>query len=161
MRQCLMLSGMLKNAETWINILESDMTKLTMPDTMLQRMLLSSSGNPSKVFMNLELGVIPVKYVLMAKRLNMWQYILNEDISLTIHQVYLALKCENRKGDFYSFIQKDLKDLNIQLEEASKRNMSKHNGKFLSNQLLKIRLFNTWYMKTQKLKRTKTLCLKN
>ena len=52
MRQGLMLSGMLTNSETWINILESDIPKLTMPDTMLQRLILASPGNPSKVFMS-------------------------------------------------------------------------------------------------------------
>ena len=35
MRQGLMLSGMLNNSETWINMTEADITKLTMPDTML------------------------------------------------------------------------------------------------------------------------------
>ena len=67
MRQGLMLSSMLTNAETWINISETDITKLTMPDTMLHRQILSSTGNPSKVFMSLELGVVPVRYALMAK----------------------------------------------------------------------------------------------
>ena len=37
MRQGLMLSGMLTNAETWIYTTEADITKLTMPDTILQR----------------------------------------------------------------------------------------------------------------------------
>ena len=63
MRQGLMLSGMLTNAETWINSNEDNITKLTMPDTMLHRQLLSVSGNPSKVFMCLELEVIPVRYI--------------------------------------------------------------------------------------------------
>ena len=70
MRQGLMLGNLLTNAETWTNITESDIKKLSMPDTFLQRKLLSSSGNPSKVFMCLELGVVPVKFVLMAKRTN-------------------------------------------------------------------------------------------
>ena len=157
MRQGLMLSGMLTNAETWINVLESDITKLTMPDTMLQRMLLSSSGNPSKVFMNLELGVIPVKYVLMAKRLNMWHYILNEDISSTIHQVYLAQKCESRKGDFYSLIQKDLKDLNIKLEEASIRNMSKTQWKVFIKSVVKDGAFQHLVYENSKLEKTKDI----
>ena len=39
-------------------------------DTLLHKTLLSNSGNQSKVFLCLELGVIPVKYVIMGKRLN-------------------------------------------------------------------------------------------
>ena len=63
MIQGLMLSGMLTNSETWINILESDITKLTMPDTMLQRLIQSTLQNLSNVFMSLELGVVPLRYV--------------------------------------------------------------------------------------------------
>ena len=47
MRQGLMLGGMLSNAETWINITEAEIARLTMPDTLLQQRLLSVSGNPS------------------------------------------------------------------------------------------------------------------
>ena len=68
MREAILLGGLLPNAETWTNITEANIAKLTMPDTMLQRSLLSTSGNPSKVFMCLELGIIPVKFVLMKKK---------------------------------------------------------------------------------------------
>ena len=129
MRQGLMLSSMLTNAETWINMLETDITKLTMPDTMLHRQILSSTGNPSKVFMSLELGVVPVRYVLMAKRLNMLHYILNESTSSTMYQVYEELKRDSRKGDFYSLIKKDFKDLDIQINEESIKNYSKNQWK--------------------------------
>ena len=107
--------------------------------------------------MNLELGVIPVKYVLMAKRLNMWHYILNEDIRSTIHQVYLALKCESRKGDFYSFIQNDLKDLNIQLEEASIRNMAKTQLKVFIKSVVKDGAFQHLVYENSKLEKTKDI----
>ena len=90
MRQGLLPGGMLTNAEAWININEADIIKLTTPDTLLQRRLLSVSGYSSKVFMCLELGVILLKYVIMAKRTNMLYYILNENISSTMGQVYEA-----------------------------------------------------------------------
>ena len=96
-----------------------------MPDTLLQRQILSTSGNPSKVFMSLELGVVPVRYVIMAKRLNLLHYILNENTSSTIFQVYEVLKGDSRKGDFYSLIKRDFNDLKIDLDEESIRNYSK------------------------------------
>ena len=89
-----------------------------MPDTMLQRKLLSTSGNPSKVFMSLELGVVPVKFVLMAKRTNMLHYILNENTNSTMRQVYEELKIDSRKGDSCSLVQKDLKDLHNDVNET-------------------------------------------
>ena len=118
MRQALLLGGMLTNAETWINITETDITKLTMPDTLLHRQLLSVSGNPSKVFMCLELGVIPVKYVIMAKRTNFLHCILKENINSTMRQVYDVLTCDIGPGDFYQLVHQDLKELKIYLNET-------------------------------------------
>ena len=80
-RQGVMLGGMLTNAETWINITEADITRhrflnCAMPDSQLQRRLISVSGNPSKVLMCLELGFVLVKFVIMAKRKNIFPFIL-------------------------------------------------------------------------------------
>ena len=58
MTQARQLGGMLRNAETWTHITEHEITKLTMPVTMIHRTLLSLSGNSSRVLMCLELGVI-------------------------------------------------------------------------------------------------------
>ena len=83
---------------------------------MLQRKLLSTSGNPSKVFMSLELGVVPVKFVLMAKRTNMLHYILNETG---------LWRAQNR------LVQKDLKDLDIHANETTIKNYSKSQWKII------------------------------
>ena len=42
MREALLISGLLSNAETWKNIKETSLTKLTQQDTMLHRALLSN-----------------------------------------------------------------------------------------------------------------------
>ena len=131
MREAILLGGLLPNAETWTNITEANIAKLTMPDTMLQRSLLSTSGNPSKVFMCLELGIIPVKFVLMKKRMTFLNYILNESITSTIRQVYEELKNDSRKGDFSQLVHKDLKYCNVKMTEEEIRNHSKKRWKGL------------------------------
>ena len=67
MREGLLLAGLLSNSESWINLTKLDIEKLEKPDTLLQRKVLSSSGTPSKAFTMLELGIIPIKYILMKK----------------------------------------------------------------------------------------------
>lgn len=78
MREGMLLGGLLTNCESWINVTEADLAKLEAPDTMLQKKLLTISGNPSKAFMYLELGVIPVKFVIMGRRVNFLHHILNK-----------------------------------------------------------------------------------
>ena len=68
MRESLLLGSMLSNCERWINITKGELDSLEKPDTMMQRSILKTNGNPSKVFMYLELGILPVKYVMMKKR---------------------------------------------------------------------------------------------
>ena len=125
LREGMLLGSMLTNCESWINITESDLKDLEKPDTMLQRKLLSSSGNPSKAFMYLELGITPVKYVIMGRRVNFLHYILNEHIESMVGHVFRALKEDSRKGDFWWLVQKDLKELNIYMDEIQIRNHTK------------------------------------
>ena len=160
MREAMLLGGLLPNVETWINVTEADITKLTMPDTMLHRSMLSTSGNPSKVFMCLELGIIPVKYVMMKKRINFLNYILNESTTSIIRQVYDVLKQDSRKGDFFNLVQKDLKHCNIQMTEEEIKNHTKTRWKILVSDKVKQTAFVNLVEENSKLENTKNIFFK-
>ena len=127
MRESILLGGLLTNVEGWINISKTDLEELEKPDIILLRKLLSLSGNPSKVFMQLEMGVIPVKFVIMQKRINFLHYILNQDINSMIRQVYDALKGDSRKGDFVKLTNYDRNDLHIDKADSEIEDMTKPN----------------------------------
>ena len=65
MREGVLLGGLLNNAESWINITKKNIEDLEKTDLNLQRKVLNVTGNPSRVFMMLELGIIPVRFVMM------------------------------------------------------------------------------------------------
>ena len=88
LRDGVLLGGLLTNCESWINMTEKDIANLQKPDTALQRKMFSETGNPCKVFMMLEIGVIPVRFVIMQKRLAFLHYILKESTSSMIRQVF-------------------------------------------------------------------------
>ena len=117
MRDAMLLGGMLSNSEAWINVTKADLTSLQKPDTFLQKELLSASGNPSNAFMSLELGFIPVKYIIMYKRLAFLHYILSQNINSMVKQVYIALKSESKRGDFHDQVVQDKKETNITFNE--------------------------------------------
>ena len=91
MREGLLLGGLLTNSESWINITNKDIKNLEKPDTILQRKALSARGNPCKVFTMLELGINPIRFILMKKRMLFLQYILQEDKNSMLHRVFTAL----------------------------------------------------------------------
>ena len=57
MRESMLIGSMLNNSENWINLTKKNVENLEKPDVILLRKILSSSGNPSTVFMYLELGI--------------------------------------------------------------------------------------------------------
>ena len=79
MRGAMLVGGMLSHAESWINITQKDLENLEAPDIILQKKILSTKCNPSKCFIQLELGIIPIKFILKLKRLNFLHYILTEE----------------------------------------------------------------------------------
>ena len=87
----MLIGSLLNNSESWINLNKTDMKDLEKPDTILQKEILKTKGNPSKAFMCLDLRILPLNYVVMRKRLNFLKYIINEDMSTMICQVYEAL----------------------------------------------------------------------
>ena len=69
---------------------------------------------------------MPIEFLIKQKRLNFLHYILNEDISSITHQVYVALKEDNRKGDFVHLTNCDRRDLEIDLSDTEIKDMSKN-----------------------------------
>ena len=126
-----------------------------MPDTMLHRALLSTSGNPCRVFMCLELGVIPVKYVIMAKRLNILHYILSEHITSTLRQVYDTMKFDSRKGDFSQLVNQDMVDLDMIMREEEIRSFTKGKWKMTISKKLKEFVFAKLVYENSKQENTK------
>ena len=77
----------------------------------------------------LELGFIPVRYVLMKKHLLFLHYILQESTETMIRKVYDTLKGDSRKGDFFSLIRSDKNQLNIDFSEEDISIISKRSEK--------------------------------
>ena len=107
MRKSMLLGSLLNNSESWINVKKQDQERLGKPDTMIQRNIFGTSGNPSKAFMYLELRFIHVKFVIMKKIIIFLRYILKESMSSMHIQVYETLKTDSIQGDFLSLVRID------------------------------------------------------
>ena len=90
---------------------------LEKPNKMLMKNILRRQRNPCTVFMYLELGFLPVKCVIMKKKLTFLRYIFNESMDSMLRKFYEVLKNDNRNGDFINIVQKDLNKREIELTE--------------------------------------------
>ena len=79
--------------------------------------------------MQLGMGFILVKFVVMQKRMKLLHYILNENINSLIRQVFEALREDSRKEDFVFLNNKDRIYLKIDQTDEEISEMSKHKCK--------------------------------
>ena len=61
----------------------------------------------------LESGSIPIRFVIMSKRLNFLWYILNENDETLIKKFFMAQLNNPVKGDWVSRVKKDLEELEL------------------------------------------------
>ena len=84
LRESIFLSSMLVNSETWVNIKKEDIEVLESLDRILMRRLLETPTSTPKPSLYLELGCIPVGYIIKSRRLMFLQYILKRKKDETI-----------------------------------------------------------------------------
>lgn len=119
LRSSLLLSSILLNSEAWVNLSEKDIKILEQTDEILLNKILECDSNTSNVFKYLELGIYPVRFEIMKRKIVFLQYILKQKKDSMIFQVFKATCDSPIKNDFMEVCNKYLKilDINLSLEE--------------------------------------------
>ena len=78
LRSSLLLSSILLNSEAWVNLSEKDIKILEQTDEILLNKILECDSNTSNVFKYLELGIYPVRFEIMKRKIVFLQYILKQ-----------------------------------------------------------------------------------
>ena len=113
LRNSLLVSSMLFNSEAWYNVTNAEIKSLEKIDETCIRKILNAPYATPKIMLYLELGVLPLRYIMKSRRLNYLHYILNEDEKSLIHQ-FLRIQIENpTQKDWGSQVRKDMEELDI------------------------------------------------
>ena len=94
LRSSLLLSSLLLNSEAWTNLTETNIKGLEQTDEILLSKILESDSNTSNVFKYLELGIYPVRFEIIKRKILFLQYILQQKESSMVSMVFKAT-CEN------------------------------------------------------------------
>ena len=78
LRGSLLLSTLLSNSEAWYNLSKKDIENLEKVDEALIRKMFSAQCTTPLEVLYLESGNIPIRFILMSRRLNFLHYILNQ-----------------------------------------------------------------------------------
>ena len=107
LRSSLFLSSLLSNSEAWVNLESLD-------EKLLQDILSAHSKTP-KELLYLEIGNLPVSYIIRSRRLNFLHWILNEPESSLVRS-FLNAQCSSPiRNDWVSQIKEDMVKLDINL----------------------------------------------
>ena len=85
-----MLSTLLSNSEAWYDLKDKDIESLEKVDEAFLRKMFSSISSTPREALYLESGNIPIRFVLMSRRLNFQYYMLNEETDSLIRKVLMA-----------------------------------------------------------------------
>ena len=129
LRGSLLLSTLLSNSEAWYNLTEKEIESLEKVDEAFLRKLFSSIVTTPREALYLESGNIPIRFVLMSRRLNFLHYMLNEDQDSLIRSVLDAQIRNPCSGDWITTVFSDLKTLEINLSLEEIQRFSKINFK--------------------------------
>ena len=130
LRNALLLSSLMFNSEAWYNVTDSDITELEKVDEKLLRKVLECPESTPREMLYLELGCLPLRFILMSRRIMFLQTILQEDKSSLLHRFFKAQLNHPTKGDWCQSVKKNIEDLKLdlnfnQIEHMKKEDLQK------------------------------------
>ena len=131
LRNTLLVSSLLCNSEAWYNLTNSEVKLLESVDLMLLRKILNAPKSSPKEILYLELGCIPLKFIIQKRRLSFLHYILQEDPNSLIYRFFESQSKNNNQKDWTKTVTEDLIKLDLKLNYEEITNMKKSKFKNL------------------------------
>ena len=125
------MNGTLTNAEIWYPISEKQIEVLENVDLMLLRKLLKGHSKAAKESFHMETGLLPVRFVIMKRRLMYLYTILRKSKTELIRKVYVVQKEIKTKNDWYNIVQDNKIYLEISQSDEEISKMSKEKFKLI------------------------------
>ena len=90
LRSSLFINSILFNSELWYRITKADIEELESVDNALLRRILEAPACTPTPMLYLELGCIPLRYIIMSRRMMYLQYLLQQDEDSLLKNVFKA-----------------------------------------------------------------------
>ena len=132
MRESLLISVITSQSEVWINTTQKEMRMLESLDSMLLTRALNTRKNTSLCIMMLEMGIMPIRFHVMKKRVMYWFHLATEAKEKLPGKILEHQRKRTMKGDLHHQCVEDFQTL--ELEENEIEVMSKTAFKKLVNE---------------------------
>ena len=115
LRDSLFINSILLNSEVWYSMSKSNIEELEKVDNILLKKVLEVPSSTPTAMIHLELGTIPIRFIIKTRRLMFLQYLLQENENSLLYKFFLAQIGDPKEGDWWLYTLQDIKDLNLQL----------------------------------------------
>ena len=153
LRSSLLLNSILLNSEAWINLTNKNIRMLEQIDESFLSKILEADSNTSNTIKYLELGVYPIRFEVMKRKIIFLQYILQQEKTSMIYQVLKATLENPIKNDFIKTCTQYLCALDINMSFEEIEEMTERRLKNLVKDKTEKAAFR--YLEKEKLKQTK------
>ena len=99
LRNSLFLSSILLNSEVWYNLTTKNVQELEIVDNMLLRRILECPQGTPTSMMYLDLGCVPIRFLIKSRRIIFLQYILQQNDQSLLFKFFQAQRQNPLKGD--------------------------------------------------------------
>ena len=158
LRNSLMLSTLLSNGESWYRVTKENIESLESVDTQIIRQQFKLHSKTPTPYLYLDLGLVPVRFLLMKRRILFLWWITNQSEDSLIYQFFQAQENDSYRGDWSRMVREDLENLEIDLTTDQIKCASKEELKRFLNKQIEEQAFK--YLINQKNKYSKMSSLK-
>ena len=126
LRNSCLVSSMIFNCEAWYGLTLKQVKILEREDENLMRKVLGCPLKTPIHLMYLELGWLPIRFIIQSRRLNFLKYILDQKETSLVKQVFNEQISKPQKSDWVNIVAKDMRKLKITLKLEVTTLMSKN-----------------------------------
>ena len=116
LREAELINGILTNAEVWYAIKQSEIDELEAVDKLFLRRVLGAPESSCIESLYLELGVIPIRVIIKARRVSYLHYLTKLEENEMLAKVFQTQWKYPTKDDWTVQVKEDLKDFNIKMD---------------------------------------------
>ena len=117
LHQSVFVNGTLINMETWPHCTNERLDKFERIEQTFMRKIINAHSKTPIEALYLELGVVPLRFHLMKRRILYLQGILGRDDKELVKQVVCAQSEKCSPGDFHEQVEKNMKEMGIEKEQ--------------------------------------------
>ena len=123
------INSILQNSEVWYNMTEDNINQLEKLDNILLRKIFEVGQSVPTAFLHLELGTLPIRFIIKTRRILYLQYLLKQNENSLLFRFLNAQMEDPKTGDWWLLVKKDLEEIKL--------NLSLHDIKSMSSDKLK------------------------